>query len=238
MLPLPHLFPLPLFRWQYITPGGPVIVPRNLAQTAVYNLHPGPPHPCFSPAPSLLACVAAAALIKHRRAVLRLRGVAGHKSPQPADDNVLTNAPGPCHACLWATMCSCSTYTDVHRCYGAHAAEWTYMLCRLQTFKKWMMRDYKEEKKKTSNMKRHAHALVHTHSEPLTFTAGCVMDQWLSKGRASSVCTCTNTLLQVRAAKMQRTRSATLLIHSAVYLQRINILCNICARSQETAPPL
>lgn len=100
------------------------------------------------------------------------------------------------------------------------------------------MCDCKEEKKEQHNINKHAHTLVHTHSEPLTFTAGCVMDQWPSKGRASGICTCADTLLQGRALKMQRAHSATLLIHSAVYLQRINILRNICARSQETAPLL
>lgn len=56
---------------------------------------------------------ATAALIKHRRAVLWLRGVAGHKSPEPADDNVLTNAPGPCHACFMGHNVQLQ---HIHRC--------------------------------------------------------------------------------------------------------------------------
>lgn len=76
----------------YLMTKSSVIVPVPLAQPAVYNLHLRPPptiplHPF-----SCLVCGSST----HKTPVScgTVRGVAGHKSLGPVDDNVLTNAPG------------------------------------------------------------------------------------------------------------------------------------------------
>lgn len=104
------------------TPESCVIVPVLLAQPAVYNLH-------LSPLPFLCTLSAvlyvAAALIKHQWAAVRLRGVAGHKSLGPADDNVLSIARGPYQACFMTR--------HVQKHTSAHTHIRRYRCCSMQS---------------------------------------------------------------------------------------------------------
>lgn len=213
-----HVIPLPTSSFP-LNQGTHISWPRDVwlfqflchsRQSIIYIVVP--------PIPSPAVLYVEAGLIKHQWVVVRLRGVAGHKSLGPADDNVLTRALSPIKLVLWPIMCSThktNTHIAAHLCTSATGCS-----------DKQIYTLYNENGKcctMVKNKSKREEKSMHTPLQTHFYCRKCYGSMAVDRRRI--MCLCTHTQHQHFHKKFignHMQSLATLVILCANYLQHIN----------------